>query len=439
MQKQKLYKILKIFFIVVASLAFVLAIYFLPPVHSRLAWRVDSLRAQIYYFFNPPEAVAFSPGQQDVMDELFSQTQTAQALEPTPTPEPTLNPTEEVSPTPTITETPLPTATSLPPRVILEGVEYEEQHFNNCGPANLSMALSFWGWEGNQTDIQLVVKPRIDDRNVMPYEMVEYVQSYTPFNAIMRHGGNLELLKELIAAGFPVIIEKGYEVEVHGWMGHYGVLTGYDDNEGFFIMQDSYDNNPDFPITYEQIKQNWRAFNYIYVIVYPYARESEVHEILGPRLNETYSFELAAEIARAEKEELEGRDLFFAWFNYGTSQQNLLNYYGAAQAFDFAFNEVYPNIPDNKLPWRIMWYQTGPYFAYYFTGRYQDVIDLANETFRRSFVNAIEETWVWRGRARLAMGDREGAIDDFRAALEWHPGWWVATNELRQLGVSPEP
>ncbi len=434
----KLYKILKIFLIIIGSSALLLAVYFLPPVHSRLSWRLASLRADIYYFFNPPGAVAFSPGQQDEMDAFFSQTQTAIALKPTATEEPTSAPTEFVSPTPTITETPLPTATPLPDLVILDGVEWEKQLFNNCGPANLSVALSFWGWEGDQTIAGAWLKPRQEDRNVMPYEMVEFVRSQTRFNAMMRHGGNMEILKKLIAAGFPVIIEKGYEEEApqYGWMGHYGVLTGYDELEQVFIMQDTY-VKPDYSKSYERIEGNWRAFNYIYIVVYPYERESEVYEILGPRVDETYSFELAAEIAREEKEDLEGRDLFFAWFNYGTSQRNLLNYYGAAQAFDHAFNEVYAALPESERPYRIMWYQTDPYFAYFYTGRYQDVIDLANHTFALSPVNAIEESWVWRGRARLALGDREGAINDFRAALEWHPGWWVAINELNKLGETP--
>jgi hypothetical protein len=52
-------------------------------------------------------------------------------------------------------------------------------------------------------------------------------------------------------------------------------------------------------------------------------------------------------------------------------------------------------------------------------------------------VREIEETWVWRGRARLALGDTDGAVDDFRTALKYHPGWPVAETELRNLGITP--
>ena len=427
-----------VFLIIFAAAAFLLAIYSIPSVHSRLSWRISLLRAEIYYFFNPPDEMVFIPGQREEMNVNINLTPTATELPPTATLAPSPATTDFVPPTPTATEIPTATPTPVPAVVYLDGFVWEKQLFNNCGPANLAVALSYWGWEGNQTVIAPWLKPLQDDRNVMPYEMVEYVQSQTPFNAILRHGGNQDLLKELIAAGFPVIIEKGYEDDhEYGWMGHYGVLTGYDDHEGVFIMQDTY-VKPDYPKPYARIERGWRAFNYLYIVIYPYFRESEVFEILGPRLDETYSFELAAEIAKAEIEVLEGRDLFFAWFNYGTSQRNLLNYHGAAQAFDHAFEEIYQNLPLQERPYRIMWYRTDPYFAYYYTGRYQDLIDLADYIFYRTSINAIEETWVWRGRARLALGDIEGAIGDFQAALQWHPGWWVAENELRKLEVTPE-
>ena len=31
--------------------------YNLPPIHDRLAWRVDTLRVQVKRYFNPPEQV----------------------------------------------------------------------------------------------------------------------------------------------------------------------------------------------------------------------------------------------------------------------------------------------------------------------------------------------------------------------------------------------
>ncbi len=436
MPKKSLNKILKIFFIFIGVIGLMVAIYFLPPVHDRLSWRITNLRARIFYYFNPPDEVAFSPAQQAEMEAIVNQTQTAMAPTPTQTVEPSITPTNYTSPTPTQTPSPTPSPTPIPDSVRLEGVVHEYQKFNNCGPANLSMALSYWGWEGDQRDTAAWLKPMQEDRNVMPYEMVDYVRSQTNLNAIVRSGGELETIKKFVAAGFPVIIEKGFEEEVEQdtWMGHYGVITAYDEDKRTFLIQDSY-VAADYSNPYEKVERHWRSFNYVYVVIYPPEREQEVFSILGPFADETYSFQYAAQKAIEETYELEGRELFFAWFNYGTSLTNLGDYYGAAQAYDQAY-EIYADL--YPKPWRITWYQTGPYFAYYYTGRYQDVIDLADITI--SYVSnqpAIEESWVWRGRAKVALGDIEGAIEDFREALKWHPGWWVAEAELQNLGVEP--
>ena len=75
--------------------------------------------------------------------------------------------------------------TPLPPAANAAGVKYIGQHglFNYCAPANLAMALSPWGWEGDRMDIGSVIKPFEKDKNVMPYEMADYVQNQTNLGA----------------------------------------------------------------------------------------------------------------------------------------------------------------------------------------------------------------------------------------------------------------
>ncbi len=433
------YQPLRVILTLLVVVLLALIVYFLPPVHERLAWRVDEVRADIYYFFNPPEQNAFSPQQQAEMQAVVNQTQTAIAPTLTATLVPTLTTTNYISPTPTQTPTATPTPTPIPDAVRLEGVVYEKQHFNNCGPANLSMALSYWGWEGDQTITAQYLKPNSKDRNVMPYEMVDFVRTQTEYSAILRYGGDLDILKKFIAAGFPVLIERGFKEEVPNeyWMGHYQVLTGYDENDAVFIAQDSY-VYADYPNKFERIERHWRSFNYAFIVIYPPDKENEVFTILGPHVDETFNYQYAAQKAARETTELTGDNLFFAWFNYGTSLQLLNDYYGAAQAYDTAFNDILNEMYEGIDPfYRIMWYQTGPYFAYYYTGRYQDLINLTTKTLNSSFEPAIEETWVWQGRGKVAFGDIEGAIEDFREALAWHPGWWVAEAELETLGVVP--
>ena len=46
------------------SIFVLIGLYYLPPVHSRLAWRLESLRTQIKYMVNPPDEAVFMPTQQ---------------------------------------------------------------------------------------------------------------------------------------------------------------------------------------------------------------------------------------------------------------------------------------------------------------------------------------------------------------------------------------
>jgi len=429
-----------------------IGLYYLPPINSRLAWRMESLRTRIIYFFKPPAEAVFQPsGQTDLTIETVIATTRAEYLL-TLTPQVTSTPKPGPTPTPTITTTPLPAS------VILPGVIYVDQHnrWNYCGPANLTMALNFWGWKGNRDDVAKVVKPGsgdlkkdfiergLPDKNVMPYELVDFVNENTEYRALMRYGGEEVLVKRLIAAGFPVIAEKGYyERDYNGkidWLGHYLFTTGYDNARGGFIVQDAYlKPGKDLLSEYTNYLDGWRSFNYLFMVVYSANREAEVLELLGPWADEKWATQHALELAEKETQSLSGNDLFFAWFNKGTSHVALQQYVDAAMAYDQAFR-LYANLNTDlgNRPFRMMWYQTGPYFAYYYSARYQDVINLANTTLNDTISTpTLEESLLWRGRAYYQIGNTKNAVDDFRAALKVHVNWAPAVQALQDLGLQP--
>lgn len=402
--------------------------YQLPFVQEHLAWRISELRARIKYALSPPAEAVFTPD-----PTLVAMVQsTISALTPTATATPTPGPTA----TPTLTATPTDVPTPIPASVQLKGVRHEYQKWNNCGPANLSMALSFWGWQGDQRPIAAFVKPDPQDKNVMPYELADFVESETGLRILYRVGGNLDLLKSLVAAGFPVIIEKGFEGPgFDGWMGHYEVITGYDDGRSRFTAQDSY-IMPDLPVSYRDVEVYWRAFNYTFLVIYPPEREEDLLALLGPLADETASYQIAAQRASDEIYATTDRDQFFAWFNRGSSLVLLRDYQGAAQAYDAAF-KLYATLDPSTRPWRMLWYQTGPYFAYYYSGRYLDVLNLATQTLSNMSEPILEESYYWRALSRLALGDSAGAVDDLRASLNYHPGFAPSVAQLQAMGINP--
>lgn len=353
---------------------------------------------------------------------------------PTLTPDPTQAPLPKVTPLPTeiqptasASPTPLSIiAENLPPSAQLAGAVHEYQRWNNCGPATLATALTFWGWQGTQADTAPVLKPNPDDRNVRPDEMAAYVET-TGLQAVTRVGGTPETLQRFVANGFPVLVEKGFWVdEERGWMGHYVLVTGYDDDKEIFTTQDSF-RGPNQRVRYNDLLSDWQTFNYLYIVVYPNEREAEVMALLGAEADETTNFFNALTLAQSETESAPTSETrAFAWFNLGTNLNALGRYADAAAAFDQA--------RWLGLPWRMLWYQTGPYRAYYNTGRYQDVIALADATL--SVVNDLEESHYWRGLARQALGDSEGAIADFKAAHEFNANFGAAAEALTLLGVT---
>jgi hypothetical protein len=427
-----------ILWIFVAGLFACGLLFAVPSLRGRVVSNLNELRVQARYALNPPQQAVFVP--EEAVATMVDATMQAFSRTSTPTASPTAAPSA-ATPTPQFTSTPTQTPTPLPERVILSGVRYQDQHglWNYCAPANLAMGLSYWGWQGERTDVGPVLKPFEKDKNVMPYEMADYVQTHTNLNALIRHGGTLDTLKKLIAAGFVPLIEKGIVIrDINGklgWMGHYSTITGYDDAKKVFITQDSY-FEPDFKVSYDDLLWQWRSFNYIFLVIYPPEREAELLDLLGPYADPQTAFQIAAQTAAEEAVRLDGVEKFFAYFNRGTSLVNLQDYAGAASTYDQAF-ALMAALPEKDRPWRMMWYQTGPYFAYYYTGRYQDVEGLATTTIEAAAEPFLEESFVWRARARLALGNRAGAAEDVRKALEYHPGFAPAVELANLLGFQP--
>jgi hypothetical protein len=429
------------------ALLILIGLYYVPPIHSRLAWRLDSLRTQIKYMVKPPDEAVFRPTEQAQVN--LAVTKMIQTLQATLTPD-AASAASTAPPGPTLQ--PTITTTPLPATVMLEGIKYEHQHgrLNYCGPANFSMALTYWGWTGNRDVIGKAVKPSDKDKNVMPYELQDYIIDNVPgMTSLVRYGGDVDMLKRMVSAGFPVVVEKGiYETDVngkYGWMGHYAFVTGYDDTSGEIIYQDTYQPDPkknpgpNRHIKYSTFSEGWRAFDFVFVVVYPVDKESQVLSLLGPYADDQWASQHALTVAQAETQTLADIDRFFAWFNVGTSHIALLQYADAAIAYDYAFN-VYADLDvnDSVRPYRMMWYQTGPYKAYYYTNRFADVINLADTTLDETIAEPVlEESLYWRGRAYYMAGKTDLAVKDYRAALNVHSKWIPATQALQDLGMQP--
>jgi tetratricopeptide (TPR) repeat protein len=345
-----------------------------------------------------------------------SQTATGAAtLAPTPT-----------RPPPTSTPTPPPTA--LPPTVRLSGLTHAWQTWNNCGPATLAMNLSYFGSRTTQAEVAATLRPFKDDKNVNPEELVAYARTQG-FRALARVNGSPETLRQLLSAGMPVLVETWYEPKPNDGMGHYRLLVGYDDSAREWIAYDSYDSHglvkgqpyAGIRLPYAEVARDWPVFNRTYLLIYDEVRAAAVEQVVGGDLDDAAMW--ARALAAAETEVAQKPDDPFAWFNLGTGLTALGRFDEAASAYDRA-RQV-------GLPWRMLWYQFGPFRAYYETGRYDEVSALADATLRTA--KHVEELFFWRGLAQQAKGDLPSARASWERALELNPNYADAQAALAAL------
>ncbi|MFZ1396646.1 MAG: C39 family peptidase [Candidatus Promineifilaceae bacterium] len=386
----------------------------------------------------PAPTVVADSNQLSVISSQLEQLQPTVTLTPTATLVPTFTPQSPISdpstsseqvlpsptPEPTATNTPLPpTATPLPTAVRLQNINIIPQKFNNCGPANLTITLGYHGVEVDQLDVGALIKPNYDDRNVSPWELVDYVNKQTEMRAQFFVGGNNALLKQLIAAGYPVIIEKGlYPNAWEGWMGHYLTVVGYDDASEEFMSLDTFLGPWDGSgrrDSYETVDEFWQMFNHTFILVYPPEDEAEILALLPAELRDPVAMWQFTAVSNQTRTVTQP-DNPFVWFNLGSSLTHLAQltndeslYASAAAAFDQARTI--------GLPWRMLWYQFEPYEAYLANGRTADVFDLSDAILSNEGGQNVEETYLYRSYAYTALGDAANAQTALTTALELNP------------------
>jgi len=397
-----------------------LLLYQLPPVKTRLDWRVDVALTYLRNVMDPAGEMP-TPLPQPALAITYHPTASPTAGEAAETPTPTTGPTPTSSPSPT----------PLPRSVDLGAPEWEKQTPNNCGPATLSLYLKTFGWDGDQEDISSLLKPQTDDRNVNVEELVYFVRTQAGWlNAEFRVGGDIELLKRFLAAGLPVVIEEGmrldsdYWPDDDRWAGHYLLLTGYDDQAQAFTAQDTF-VGPDRTVPYQSVEENWQAFNYVYILLFRPEQAGTVQAILGADWDPDTNRQRALEKAQQQTEKRP--DNAFAWFNLGSNLVYFERYNEAARAYDTA--------RQLGLPQRMLRYQFGPFFAYFFSGRNEDLLAVVEYALQRT--PNSEEALLWRGWGKYRAGDRSGALADFQAALDENPNYQDAQYALDFVYTNP--
>lgn len=313
-----------------------------------------------------------------------------------------------------------------PPPISYEipSASYVGQTFNNCGPASLSMAMSYFGVNVTQDELREQMRPfnnpagGVDDKSVFAPEFIEYAEKYG-LQGIARPNGTTALLKKLIANDIPVVLRTWLHPDED--IGHFRIVRGYDDVRGVFIQDDSYEGR-NLTYSYDMFEEMWKPFNYGYILIYPKEKEPMVQAILGEEIDEKQAYVRAKE--RAERGIAENPNSAYDLFNLSTSFFHLGDAQKSVEFYEKAQNAV--------LPARMLWYQYEPLEAYLQIGDHERVFSLTDWIIGNNNT-AFSEMYILRGKAYQAQGEVQAARAEFEKAVYYNKNLRIAQEALDSL------
>lgn len=323
------------------------------------------------------------------------------------------------SPAPSLPPTPAP----LPSAHMVTGGTQVFQTFNNCGPASLSMALSYYDIQVSQKEIGDRLRPwqnaqgDNDDKSVTLEELAGEAERYG-LAAYYRPAGNSEMVKRFISLGLPVITRTW--LKVNDDIGHYRVVKGYDENG---IVQDDSLQGKDLRYSWQEFDAIWSKFNYEYVVLVPKERIAQVEAILGEDVDETEAWDRAVGIAEEALGDNPGD--VSAGLNLAVALYRVGEYERSAEEF----RKV-----RSSLPKRALWYQIEPILSLFELGRDDEVLGLT-ESIINGENRAFTELYILRGKIYLKRGQVDLARKEFEKAAFYNKNSLEAQKELASLSV----
>lgn len=333
-----------------------------------------------------------------VSQGIFTQRKTPPAFSPSTTSQ--VQPFTSPSPTPE-------TLLTTPVYKLLPGGLHVFQTFNNCGPAALSMLLSYYGFNVTQQQLGQELRPYQhpkgdnDDKSVTLEELAEKSKEYglIPFH---RSNGRIELIKQFITYDMPVVTRTLTKPTED--IGHYRVIKGFDDTSQQLIQDDSLQGR-NLRFSYEAFNKLWQQFNFEYLILVSQDKKAIAETILGEEADSIVAWRNT--VRNTKQQLINNPDNTYVRFNLSVA----LYYVGDYQRSVAEFEKV-----EGKLPFRTLWYQIEPIQAYFELGNFDRVFQLTDKILN-NHNRAFSELYLIRGEIYRRQGNQDHARAEFEKAL----------------------
>ncbi len=319
--------------------------------------------------------------------------------------------------------TPSDVEIQIPERFIIPMRHHTFQTFNNCGPATLSMALSYWDVNISQHELGNILRPYQvakgdnDDKSVTLEEVARQAEVYG-LHAYLRPNGTLEKIEKFISQEIPVVTRT--RLEPHEDIGHYRIIRGYDRNAHEIIQDDSLQGK-DLRYSYGEFITLWQPFNYEYLLIVPEEKKEIVEKILGEELSERAAWENA--LSRIEAEIQENSDNWHLIFAKSRVHYYLEEYEKSIEEFEKV---------EDRISFRTLWYQIEPIKSYYELRRYEKVFQITDAILNNQN-RAFSELYYIRGQMYLDQGDTALARGEFENAVRYKNNYTPAIEMLKNL------
>jgi len=319
------------------------------------------------------------------------------------------------------TITPTPTRVNIPTSYTIPIRTHVFQSFNNCGPAALSMTLSYHDVNISQSELGRQLRPYQiaggdnDDKSVTLEELSLKAEELG-FATYHRPNGNVEILKRLIALDLPVIT-RTWTTPTED-IGHYRIVRGYNETQ---ILQDDSLQNKNLLYTYDDFKEIWKKFNYEYLVLVPKEKLPQVQAILGENTDYEVAWRNAVELSTSELNQ--NPDELYARFNLSVAYYNVGEFKKSIDEFEKI---------ESQLSFRTLWYQIEPIEAYYQVGNYDRVFQITDRILNNQN-RAFSELYLLRGNSYLKQGNRDAAKAEFEKAVLYNVNLQAAQSALSSV------